>query len=65
METIYNKEENIRNIALGSKVKIKVNRTFGSQNIIDVYSDYVANKIQQDIRSREAEKVFNIEAMAS
>ena len=32
------------------RVKIIVTRTFGTQNLIEVYSDYVAKKIKELLR---------------
>ena len=34
----------------GGRVRIVVTRTFGNQNLIEIYSDYVANKIKELLR---------------
>lgn len=39
----------------GGRVKIAVTRTFGNQNLIEIYSDYVAKKIKELLR-QEREK---------
>ena len=39
----------------GGRVKITVTRTFGNQNLIEIYSDYVAKKIKELLR-QEREK---------
>lgn len=39
----------------GGRVRIVVTRTFGNQNLIEIYSDYVAKKIKELLR-QEREK---------
>ena len=34
----------------GGRVRIVVTRTFGNQNLIEIYSDYVAKKIKELLR---------------
>ena len=44
---------NIKNNDKESRVKIIVSRSFGTQNIIEIYSDYVAKKIRDKIRIKK------------
>ncbi len=38
-----------------TKIKIKVIRTFGTQNLCEIYSDYVAKQIREEIKKSRAE----------
>lgn len=42
--------ENIKNKDKESKVKIVVTRSFGTQNLLEIYADYVAKKIRELLR---------------
>ena len=40
----------------GGRVRIVVTRTFGNQNLIEIYSDYVAKKIRELLRLERENK---------
>ena len=40
----------------GGKVKITVTQNFGTQNLIEIYSDYVAKKIRDLLRLEREKK---------
>lgn len=40
----------------GGRVKITVTRSFGTQNLIEIYSDYVAKKIRELLRQERGKK---------
>ena len=48
--TINEKEKN------EGRVKITVTRSFGTQNLMDIYSDYVAKKIKEILRKERGKK---------
>lgn len=48
--TINEKEKN------EGRVKITVTRSFGSQNLLEIYSDYVAKKIRELLRLERENK---------
>ena len=48
--TISEKEKN------EGRVKITVTRSFGSQNLLEIYSDYVAKKIRELLRLERENK---------
>lgn len=47
---INNKEEKT------GKVKITVTRSFGTQNLMEIYTDYVVKKIREILRSEDGGK---------
>ena len=48
--TINGKEKN------EGRVKISVTRNFGTQNLMEIYSDYVAKKIRELLRQERKNK---------
>ena len=51
MNLRINKKENTE-----GRVKITVTRSFGSQNLLEIYSDYVAKKIRELLRLERENK---------
>ena len=43
-------KENIKNTGKNNKVEIVVTRSFGTQNLLEIYADYVAKKIKDLLR---------------
>ena len=48
--------KNIKNKEKEFKVKFIISRTFGKQNLLEIYSDYVAKKIKNILRQERAKK---------
>ena len=48
--------KNIKNKEKEFKVKFIVSRTFGKQNLFEIYSDYVAKKIKNILRQEREKK---------
>ena len=42
-----------------NKVRITVQRSFGTQNLMEIYSDYVAKQIRKTVRSKGGDKTVN------
>ena len=40
----------------GGRVKITVTQSFGTQNLIEIYSDYAAKKIRDTVRAEDEQK---------
>lgn len=49
----------IRNNKKEPRIKIVISRSFGTQNILEVYSEYVAKKIRDKIREMREEDEKN------
>ncbi len=49
-------KENIKNTGKNNKVEIVVTRSFGSQNLLNIYADYVAKKIKDLLRLEREKK---------
>lgn len=47
---------NIENKEKANNVKITISRTFGTHNLLEVYADYVAKKIKDNLRKERGKK---------
>lgn len=47
---------NIKKEEKAGKVNITVTRSFGTQNLLDLYADYVAKKIRETLRLEDGGK---------
>ncbi|NLZ37747.1 MAG: hypothetical protein GX897_09805 [Clostridiales bacterium] len=48
--------EQIKEKSFSGRTKVIVSRTFGDQNVLEVYTDYVAHKIKEKQRIKKEEQ---------
>lgn len=53
---IVSMSEQIKEKSFSGRTKVIVSRTFGDQNVLEVYTDYVAHKIKEKQRIEKEEQ---------